>query len=149
MSDKARFFTGEFEHTVDSVNRLIIPSKWRLGQAEELYLFAERGQEGRIAVLPTTETAKIQAGIEAKTDLSLAEKREKSREIFSKAAQVTCDKQGRITLDGRLLKHAGLKASVVLVGVGTRFEIWNPKIYEGRLKAEASKPGRVLDEYGI
>ena len=147
MSADARYFTDEFEHTIDSVNRLVIPAKWRTGQSEELYVFAQ--EQGRLAVLPRTELEKILHDIHSATGISANEKRDRSRNLFSRAAQVTCDRQGRITMEARLLKHAGLKSAVILVGIGYRFEIWNPKAWEGRKAEAASKPAQVLDEYGI
>src|SRR5438105_4574454 len=110
-----RYFTGEFEQTIDSVNRLTIPAKWRRGESEELFLFA---REGRIAVLPRNEVDKIVQQIEAATDMSAIEKRERRQSMFHNAVQATCDKQGRVTLDAKLLKHAGLRDTVMLAGGG-------------------------------
>lgn len=142
-----RYFIGTFEHTIDAVNRMVIPAKWRMGESEELFLFAR--DEGRLAVLPRGEIDKILSQINFAHDLSANDKREQSQSIFSKAVQVTCDKQGRITLDEKLLKHAGLKGRVILVGGGERFEMWSPKAWE-RLEAEsAAKLSSTLDRFGI
>ncbi len=144
MTTAARYFTGEFDHTIDSVNRLIIPSKWRLGQSEELFLFAR--DVGRVAVLPRAEMDKLLQDIHSAPGTSANEKRDRSRALFSQAVQVTCDKQGRVTLEAKLLKHAGLKNSVLLVGIGYRFEIWNSKAYQSQTAAKAAQ---VSDELGI
>lgn len=142
------FFTGEFEHSIDSVNRLVIPAKWRSGQTEEFFIFAR--DEGRLVVLTHGEVQKMIEDIQSTPNMSAKEKTEQSRSLFSSAFQLTCDKQGRITMDAKLLQHAGLKDSVVFVGVGQRFEIWNPKAW-GAKKASNIDPNRnaVLDRFGI
>ena len=143
----ARYFIGKFEHTIDAVNRMVIPAKWRTGESEELFLFAR--DEGRLAVLPRAEIDKILSQINYAHDLSANDKREQGQNLFSNAVQVTCDKQGRITLDEKLLKHAGLKGRVILVGGGERFEMWSPKAWERREAESAVKLSGTMDRFGI
>ena len=147
MSVIPRYFTGEFEHTIDSVNRLIIPAKWRTGVSEELFVFAR--DEGRLAVLPKSEVEKILHGIHSATDVSAAEKRTQSQALFSSAVQVTCDKQGRITMDAKLMRHAGLKDAAVLVGGGERFEMWNPRAWASRKSDLGNRRNAIMDHFGI
>ena len=141
-----RYFTGEFEHTIDSVNRLTIPAKWRTGESEELFMFA---REGRIAVLPRNEVEKIVQQIESATDMSAVEKRERRQSMFHSAVQATCDKQGRVTLDVKLLKHAGLRDSVMLVGGGVNFEMWSPKSWAERKRKLDDVRNDTMDRFGI
>ncbi len=147
MGTTPRYFFGEFEHTIDSVNRLIIPAKWRTGESEELFVFAR--EEGRLAVLPRAEVEKILQEIHSATGVSASEKRTQSQTLFSSALQVTCDKQGRITMDVKLMKHAGLKGNVVLVGGGERFEMWSSKTWEVRKVDLGSKRNAMMDHFGI
>jgi MraZ protein len=147
MSATNRHFTGEFEHTIDSVNRLVIPAKWRLGQSEEFFVFAR--DEGRLAVLTQGEVDKMLTEIHSAPGVSASEKRDQSQTLFSSGVQLTCDKQGRITMDSKLMKHAGLKGSVVLVGGGFRFEMWDPKAWERRKAELTTKRNAVMDHFGI
>jgi len=142
-----QFFAGEFEHTIDSVNRLVIPAKWRSGESEEFFVFAR--EEGRLAVLTQTEVDKILQEIHAAPNVSAREKRDQSQNLFSSGVQLTCDKQGRITMDVKSMKHAGLKSSVVLVGGGLRFEMWDPKAWERRKAELTAKRDAVMDRFGI
>ena len=41
------------------------------------------------------------------------------------------DKQGRILIPASLKEHAALEKDVVLIGVGSRMEIWSKERYEG------------------
>ncbi len=147
MNIGSRYFTGEFEHTIDLVNRLIIPAKWRTGTSEELFVFAR--DEGRLAALPRFEVEKMLHEIHSAPGISAGEKRNQSQTLFSSAVQLTCDKQGRITMDAKLMKHAGLKDKIVLVGGGERFEMWNPKAWKHRKSDLASKRDATMDHFGI
>ena len=53
-------------------------------------------------------------------------------ELFSKAHSFGCDKQGRINLNDKLLKHAGVNDKAVLVGNFTAFSIWSEQAYANR-----------------
>ncbi len=146
MSLSPRYFTGEFEHSIDAVNRLVIPAKWRTGESEEIFLFAEKG---RLAVLTKPEMEKILQGIESAPALSAHEKSQRSQDLFRRFEQVTCDKQGRITLPERMLKQAGLKGRVVLAGRGYRFNIWDGAAFERWKKEYDSANSGSIKEFGI
>ena len=53
-----------------------------------------------------------------------------SRFFFAGAASCELDKQGRILLPTHLREFAGLEKDVVLVGVGSRVEIWSKDKWE-------------------
>ena len=59
-------------------------------------------------------------------NLPLAKKdaRAFSRFLFSGAAEVECDKQGRVSIPSLLRDYAGIDKDVVIVGVSERIEIW-------------------------
>jgi len=123
-------FYGEFQHTIDSKGRLIIPSRFRdvivvrkLGQLmicrgldRCLFLFGEqewRTFEDRLSSLP----------------LERSVARRFTRSLFSGAAQCDLDKQGRIMIPPPLRDHAKLDGEVVVVGVFNRVEIWNKSLW--------------------
>ena len=58
------------------------------------------------------------------------EARKFARFFLAGAAQVEVDKQGRILLPSNLREFAGLEKDVVLVGVGSRIEIWSRENWE-------------------
>ncbi len=146
MNISPRYFTGEFEHSIDAVNRLVIPAKWRTGESEEIFLFAEKG---RVAVLPKAELDKILQGIETAPALSAHEKSQRSQDLFRRFEQVTCDRQGRITIPDKVLKQSGIKGRVILAGRGYRFNIWDPMIFE-RWKKDYEAAGVAgIKEFGI
>ena len=141
-----RQFIGVYEHTVDSVNRLVIPAKWRTGKSEELVLLVR--DAGSLSVLTQEELTRILQQIDAAANLSPRDRRDR-RQMFSSARQVTCDKQGRITLEAEQLKKIGVKDAVVLVGGVERFEIYNPKAWKQRDTELDGKREAFLEEMGI
>src|SRR3989338_36372 len=119
-------FYGQYEHSLDAKDRLIIPSKFReifkenyaekffitRGLDRCLFVFTEeewRSQERRFKDMPFTR----------------AESRKFNRLYFSGAAEVLCDKQGRILLPTYLKDYAEIKQDVVIIGVSDRIEIWS------------------------
>ena len=58
--------------------------------------------------------------------------------ILSESTNLQFDSEGRISLTSKLLKHAKIKNSMVFVGQGKTFQIWEPTIFE-KFKVNARK----------
>ena len=63
------------------------------------------------------------------------ETRRIERFLFSAASESEPDKQGRVIIPARLLKHAQLSRDVVIAGMRDRLEIWDRETW-GRELAE-------------
>ena len=50
--------------------------------------------------------------------------------ILSESINLQFDSEGRILLSSKLLKHAKIKNSMLFVGQGKTFQIWEPTIFE-------------------
>ena len=50
--------------------------------------------------------------------------------ILSESINLQFDSEGRILLSSKLLKHAKIKNSILFVGQGKTFQIWEPSIFE-------------------
>jgi MraZ protein len=147
MNPQPRFFTDEVEHTLDSVNRIVIPAAWRTDEGELFYVF--KSENERLVVLPASEMEKMIQSIENAPNASEKDKRDQIGGLSDSAVSVWCDKQGRITMDVRLIKHANLKDKVILVGRGRRFEIWNPKLrqqHKGQPERQAARSA-MMDKF--
>ena len=62
--------------------------------------------------------------------------------ILSESINLQFDSEGRILLTQKLLKHARIKNSMVFVGQGKTFQIWEPIIFE-KFKANARKKANI------
>lgn len=120
-------FMSEYNHTIDAKGRLIIPSKFREVLGEEFVV--SKGMDGCLYVYANDDWNAFEQKL---TSLPLIKKeaRQFARFFLAGAAQVELDKQGRILLPAALREFAGLDKDVVLVGVGSRIEIWSKEKYE-------------------
>ena len=56
--------------------------------------------------------------------------------LFSETYQLNYDQDGRVSLPGSIIKHAGLKDKVTFAGIGQKFQMWEPSAFE-RFKNDA------------
>ena len=112
---------GEFHHTIDEKNRIIIPSKFR----EELgnSFVVTRGLEGCLFAYPLVEWNRITNQLKS-LPFTKKDARNFSRFFLSGATTAEFDKQGRINIASPLVHYADLKKNCVIVGVNERLEIW-------------------------
>ena len=62
--------------------------------------------------------------------------------ILSESINLQFDSEGRILLSSKLLKHAKIKNSMLFVGQGKTFQIWEPTIFE-KFKVNAKKKANL------
>lgn len=115
-------FMGEYNHTIDTKGRLIIPSKFREVLGDEFVV--TKGLDGCLFVYPNAEWKSFEEKLKV---LPITNKNARQFSRFFLAGASTCevDKQGRILLPMILREFAELEKEVVLVGVLSRIEIWN------------------------
>ncbi|MBU9888565.1 MAG: division/cell wall cluster transcriptional repressor MraZ [Candidatus Omnitrophica bacterium] len=125
-------FYGEFEHVVDNKSRVMIPAKFR-EIFKERYVekfFITRGLDQCLFVF-TEEQWKSEEKKFRDMPFTKAESRTFNRLFFSGAAEVVCDKQGRILIPDYLKHFAEIKTEVMIVGVSSRIEIWSKEKWQG------------------
>ena len=120
-------FMGEFNHTIDAKGRLIIPSRFREELGQEFVM--TKGLDGCLFVYTKEEWHNIEEKFRG-ISMTSKDARKFSRFFFAGAAALELDKQGRILLPAHLREFAGLEKDVVLVGVGSRVEIWSKDKWE-------------------
>ena len=116
--------TGEYQHNMDLKGRVTVPSKFREDLGDKFYVC--KGLDGCLFLLSQAQWDKL---VEKVSAIPLAQGKGIQRYFFSGAAEVEPDKQGRILLPANLRQHAKLEKDVVLVGVGSRIEIWNKALW--------------------
>ena len=62
--------------------------------------------------------------------------------ILSESINLQFDSEGRISLTSKLLKHAKIKSSMLFVGQGKTFQIWEPATFE-KFRANARKKANI------
>lgn len=131
-----RFFTGQFDRTIDAKNRLQLPSQIRSiidPDKEGTGMFVLPGESpGTLSLFTQEGFEELAARMETEF-MSGPESRQFELQFFSLASHVDVDKQGRFVLPERLLKMSKLASEVVLVGQKNRVEVWNRDAFETSL----------------
>ena len=117
----AGMFMGEYRHSLDSKNRLIIPSRFR----EELggTFVVTRYLEGCLTIYTNEQWKKITEKLSA-IPMTNKAGRQFSRIFLSKAVECEPDGQGRIQLPATLIQSAEIVKKCVVIGTGDHIEIW-------------------------
>jgi MraZ protein len=126
-----RVFLGTFHHALDSKGRLSIPVKFReiLNTESNGTIIITTDLDHCLAAYPTPEW---QSFMEKAKKLPTMDKgvRRFFRFLFSSASECFLDKQGRVLIPPNLREYAGLNGNAVVVGGGSKFEVWNPGKWE-------------------
>lgn len=126
----ARFF-GRFEHSLDVKGRVILPAKFRIPFAEGGYLtfFHERC----LALWTSEEFERQMVAVHAAAASGQAE-RNLARVWASGCHEVEVDRQGRMAIPAELRRFAGLTGDVLINGAIDRVELWDPAVWETKVK---------------
>jgi len=128
-------FYGQFRTTMDAQGRLSLPAKLRSVKddsdsailSQELIL--TKGLEGCLSLYPPSEWDNVQSRLSS-LHFTKRDFRFFIRRLYSSAASLTPDKNGRIQIPSNLILEAGLKKELLVIGVNRWIEIWNPERYE-------------------
>ena len=115
-------FIGEYQHALDSKNRIIVPSKFRIELGDEFIL--TKGLAGCLYAYPMNEWKLLEEKLK-KLPLTNRDARAFVRFFFSGANEITVDKQGRALIPQNLIEYASIDKEIVSIGVSTRLEIWS------------------------
>ena len=50
--------------------------------------------------------------------------------VLSESVNLNFDSEGRVSIPEKLLNHAKIKSSIIFVGLGKVFQMWNPQAFE-------------------
>lgn len=124
-------FLGEFSHTLDNKGRLTIPSKYREQLASGLVI-TRNPVERCLLAMPLSKWDQVAEKINA---LPLVDPKSAAfrRAFFSAAEDLVPDKSGRILISQRLRDYAGVSDEVVVAGVHSFIELWQPAEWNQRV----------------
>lgn len=137
-------FASRFDNKIDAKGRVSIPAPFRA-------VLAKEGAD-EIHCYPHLDHAAVEAGglrlvekikgilAELPADAPLRETLEMV--YFGECEKLKVDPDGRTVLPKRLRDHAGITEAVVFVGLGDKFQIWEPAAYE-RFREEARERARA------
>jgi len=130
-------FRGATKVTLDSKGRLAMPTRYRERVLERSNgrLVATVDRKDRCLLLyPLPEWEEIERKLMRLPTLNEVARR-LQRLMVGHATDLDLDAHGRLLIPPTLREYAGLMRQAVLVGQGTRFELWDEALWdEGRQK---------------
>jgi MraZ protein len=116
-------FWGEYTHQLDSKGRLIIPARYRPHLSQDAIL--TRGLDRNLVIYPAETWVAVTRQLN-QMPITQPTSRALRRLLFSGAVQLELDKQGRILLPNHLRSYASIGEEVLLIGMETFVELWEP-----------------------
>ena len=143
-------FVSTFTNRIDAKGRVSIPAPFRAVLERDTYGGADAGKSGAgIYCYPSLDAPALDAGGErlaGKIDRLLAglpdysdERDELSVALYGDVQVLAIDGDGRIVLPEPLRAHAGLGAQVAFVGLGDKFQMWQPERFAERREQARQK----------
>lgn len=120
-------FRGLHEHSLDSKDRITVPSAYRGALSEGIVLM--KSIEHCVEVWPAKAAEAMEAGRLSSLDPMSRDARRIQRRFFNHSESTDLDSAGRVRLPRQMIDHAGLEGRCVVSGMGTRLEIWSPEAW--------------------
>ena len=143
-------FVSTFTNKIDAKGRVSVPASFRAVLEHDGYMQGSaQGGGGGIYCYPSLDAPALDAGgqsLARKIDGLLDglpdysdERDELSVALYGDVHILSIDQDGRIVLPEPLRAHAGLSASVTFVGLGSKFQMWEPARFEERRRLAREK----------
>ncbi len=139
-------FVSTFINKIDAKGRVSIPASFRAVLERDGY---QGGGAAGIYCYPSLDAPALDAGGERlaqKIDGLLSglpdysdERDELSVALYGDVQVLSIDGDGRIILPEGLRTHAGIKSKIAFVGLGEKFQLWEPDAFEARRQAARNK----------
>lgn len=129
-SDVMGSFVGTYEYSLDSKNRLVVPTPFKelIGNA-----FIVRAKPGKFSHIDCFFSDKFESAVEAEVQeyVTGGIPRDMALAMSRMCSNLVCiDAHGRITVPAKVLEKAHITKESVFVGMGDKFEIWDTEIYK-------------------
>jgi len=142
-------YFGETAINLDAKGRLAIPSRYRDAIQEacggRMVLTYSAFDSGALWLYPEKEWERVRDEV---TGLSTFNPGHRSlqRKLVGSATAVELDGSARVLLPQTLREVTGLERRVVMMGMGSRFEIWNEAILNQKRAEEERTLGQNVSE---
>ena len=137
-------FLSTYKNKIDKKGRVSVPASFRsylsnLGYNGVICFPSFNNQS--IEAWPQNRVERISNSIDALNPFE--EKKDFfATSILSESINLQFDSEGRISLPLKLLKHAKIRNSMLFVGQGQTFQIWEPAAFE-KFKVQARKKSNI------
>ena len=137
-------FLSTFENKLDKKGRVSVPASFRSYLSNLGYngvICYPSFNNNCIEAWPQDRIEKILNAIDSLNPFE--EKKDYfATSILSESTNLQFDNEGRILITSKLLKHAQIKNTMLFVGQGKTFQIWEPSNYE-KFKVTAKRKSNI------
>ena len=137
-------FLSTYENKLDKKGRVSVPASFRSHLSNLGYngvICYPSFNNSSIEACSQDRIEKISSAIDSLNPFE--EKRDYfATSILAESINLQFDSEGRIQITTKLLKHARIKNSMLFVGQGKTFQIWEPAIFE-KFKVNARKKANL------
>ena len=138
-------FVSTYINKIDAKGRVSVPASFRT-------ILERDGYAGGIYCYPSLDAPALDAGgkrlaenidriLDGLPDYS-DERDELSVALYGDVVTLTIDQDGRIVLPEALRAHAGISTHIAFVGLGQKFQMWEPARFEARRASAREKVPR-------
>ena len=128
-------FLGQHQNRLDAKGRVSVPAAFRASLREisgvPAMILRPSTAYACIEAWPAKRFNELEKSLEG-LDVLSEEYEDRATALYAQAYPVEVDKDGRILLPEKLIAHANLADSVVFMGRGAIFTIWEPVAAEAR-----------------
>ncbi len=137
-------FLSTYENKLDKKGRVSVPASYRSYLSNIGYngiICYPSFNNQCIEAWPQDRIEKISNAIDSLNPFE--EKKDYfATSILSESINLQFDSEGRVQITPKLLKHAKIKNSMLFVGQGKTFQIWEPALFE-KFRANAKKKSNI------
>ena len=137
-------FLSTFENKLDKKGRVSVPASFRSYLSNLGYngvICYPSFNNNCIEAWPQDRIEKISNAIDSLSPFE--EKKDYfATSILSESTNLQFDSEGRILITSKLLKHAKIKNTMLFVGQGKTFQIWEPSNYD-KFKVTAKRKSNI------
>jgi MraZ protein len=116
-------FRGQYEHSLDTKDRLTVPARFRAALAGGVVLAP--GLDPCVDVFGVEDYARFEERFLADLNPLSARGRMMKRRFHARSHDEELDSAGRVRIPRHLIDHAGLEDRCVVIGVADHLEVWD------------------------
>ena len=125
-------FLSTFENNLDKKGRVSVPSSFRAhlnSMGYNGFIIYPSFNHSALDACAQNRIEKLSESIDSLGPFE--DKRDYfATSVLSESISLNFDSEGRVSIPEKLLKHAKIKSSIIFVGLGKVFQMWDPKLFK-------------------
>ena len=123
-------FVSTFVNKLDAKGRVSIPAQYRQILAQQTLYCIPSFVSPALEAFGNTLLNQFQQRLDKYDPLFSENYDDEAQAVLAAAQQLNFDDEGRVRLPDDLIAHAGISERVVFVGLGQKFQMWDPVRFE-------------------